>query len=214
MMAPHASVLLRKRSCHRMGPALHFRLLLVLCNDVASGSALRAEFQARIDEATHLSTQHRQLLIEVSYSAAPSYCNSMAVLMHRCSLLAEDCRFQWVLRSAIAYPLLQQGRGQRMEGQSIWLLAIPCADLNKVSRSRYCFVHLQERKQQAAAQKQAAEAQAAAEAAPAEAAAGEGAEGKAEQPDEATGSPPKVQASFATAFERKYCTSTFSTFPA
>ena len=87
------SVQLRKRSCHRMGPALHFRLLLVLCNDVASGSALRAEFQARIDEATHLSTQHRQLLIEVSYSAAPSYCNSMAVLMHCCSLLVQDCPF-------------------------------------------------------------------------------------------------------------------------
>ena len=49
-----------------MGPALHLRLLLVLCNDVASGGALRAEFQARIDEATQLSTQHRQLLIEVS----------------------------------------------------------------------------------------------------------------------------------------------------
>ena len=48
-----------------MGPALHLRLLLVLCNDVASGGALRAEFQARIDEATQLSTQHRQLLIEV-----------------------------------------------------------------------------------------------------------------------------------------------------
>ena len=51
-----------------MGPALHFRLLLVLCNDVASGGALRAEFQARIDEATQLSTQHRQLLIEVRLS--------------------------------------------------------------------------------------------------------------------------------------------------
>ena len=48
-----------------MGPALHLRLLLVLCNDVASGGALRAEFQARIDEVTQLSTQHRQLLIEV-----------------------------------------------------------------------------------------------------------------------------------------------------
>ncbi len=53
-----------------MGPALHLRLLLVLCNDVASGGALRAEFQARIDEAAQLSTQHRQLLIEVGIASS------------------------------------------------------------------------------------------------------------------------------------------------
>lgn len=63
-------------------------------------------------------------------------------------------------------------------------------------------MQLQERKQQAAAQKQAAEVQAAAEAAAAEVAAGEGMEGKAEQTDEATGSPPEAQARFTTASER------------
>lgn len=49
----------------RLAAPLHLRLLMTLCNDVANGSALRAEFAARIDEAAQMQTQHRQLLIEV-----------------------------------------------------------------------------------------------------------------------------------------------------
>ena len=47
-----------------MQPSLHLRALVTLCNDVANGSALRAEYTARIEEAAHISTQHRQLLID------------------------------------------------------------------------------------------------------------------------------------------------------
>ena len=70
----------RSEVCYRMGAALHFRLLLVLCNDVASGGALRAEFQARIDEATQLSTQHRQLLIEVDFTHPASFRSILVAL--------------------------------------------------------------------------------------------------------------------------------------
>ena len=74
--------------CHnRMGPALHLRLLLVLCNDVASGGALRAEFQARIDEATQLSTQHRQLLIEVSCNCTQPF-HGCKHVTHHCAMRA------------------------------------------------------------------------------------------------------------------------------
>jgi hypothetical protein len=47
---------------------MHLRLLVTLCNDVVNGSALRAEFAARIEEAAHISTQHRQILIDVRHS--------------------------------------------------------------------------------------------------------------------------------------------------
>jgi hypothetical protein len=55
-----------------MEPPLHLRLLVSLCNDVANGSALRAEFMARIEEAAQISTQHRQLLIDVSARQPPA----------------------------------------------------------------------------------------------------------------------------------------------
>lgn len=49
----------------RLEAPLHLRLLSTLCADVANGTALRAEFAARIDEVTAMQTQHRQLLIDV-----------------------------------------------------------------------------------------------------------------------------------------------------
>lgn len=49
----------------RLEAPLHLRLLTTLCNDVVNGSALRAEFAARIDEAAQMQTQHRQQLAEV-----------------------------------------------------------------------------------------------------------------------------------------------------
>ena len=55
---------------NRLAAPLHLRLLMTLCNDVANGSALRAEFAARIDEAAQMQTQHRQLLIEVGLKRA------------------------------------------------------------------------------------------------------------------------------------------------
>ncbi|BDA50716.1 probable tyrosine-protein kinase BAZ1B at N-terminal half [Coccomyxa sp. Obi] len=64
VIAVCAAELLAERPYHRLAAPLHLRLLLTLCNDVANGSALRAEFAARIDEAAQMQTQHRQLLIE------------------------------------------------------------------------------------------------------------------------------------------------------
>lgn len=64
----------------RLDAPLHLRLLAALCADVANGTALRAEFAARIDEVTAMQTQHRQLLIEVRHAfgfllSGPSLCS-------------------------------------------------------------------------------------------------------------------------------------------
>ncbi len=68
----HACPEKRALALTRMEPPLHLRLLVSLCNDVANGSALRAEFMARIEEAAQISTQHRQLLIDVSARQPPA----------------------------------------------------------------------------------------------------------------------------------------------